>query len=91
MKRHSDKAFYNAVVKELQQEKFTDKNGNILSFSHWYYEKGKINLFFKYEQIKDKLSGIQLYYQHLNDYKNSLSLIYHCFDKVEKLETLRNL
>ena len=84
MKRHSDKA--------LQKTGLLEKD-KIYVFSYWNYEKGKLLFAFceeadngknaLYDNVKYK--GLILYYQHLDDYKNTYNLICKEFDKIEKV------
>ena len=84
MKRHSDKKFIDSgVVQQLLTKKFIS-NDKTYIFDYWNYERNVLQFCFKEENTdNNQVLAIQLYYQHTNDYKNTLDLLYKCFDKVE--------
>lgn len=93
MKNHNHNKFLKCgVLQELKTKVFYNKNKKYL-FYMWDYNKNI--LFFNFREEKDinkslyeqvKSLSIQLYYQHIDDYKNTLNLIYNSFEKVETKE-----
>lgn len=97
MKRHSDKALQKTgLLEKLLGHKFIKKDKTFV-FSYWNYEKGKLLFAFceeadnsknaLYDNVKYK--GLILYYQHLDDYKNTYNLICKGFDKIEKYNEIK--
>lgn len=90
MKNFNEKAFLKTgIIDELKTKKFYKKGKEYL-FYLWDYQRGVYLFNFRetkdidkslYEQIKSL--SLQLYYQHTNNWINTLKLIYDFFDKVE--------
>lgn len=89
MKRHSTAALIKSgVIEELKKRVFIDKGVKYI-FNCWYYDKGRLLFLFCREEDKNafnpKCRGLSLYYQHFDNYKNTLSMILKCFDEVQEI------
>lgn len=89
MKRHSDKKLISTgIFEELKKRVFITNNKRHI-FSGWYYDKGRLIFMFAREEEKDAYNptccGVSLYYQHLNDYKDTFTRILNTFEKVEQI------
>ena len=84
MKRHSDKYFIHKtpVLQTLNNNIFIYNNTNYL-FDCWYYQQNTLVFMFKNPQLttNERLT-IRLYYQHINNYTNTLQYIFENFDKI---------
>lgn len=84
MKRHSDNYFIHKtpVLQALNNNIFTYNNTNYL-FDCWYYQQNTLVFMFRNTQLttNERLT-IQLYSQHINNYANTLQLIFENFDKI---------
>lgn len=85
MKRFSEKTFLKTGILEQLQKMKLVKDNKEFTFDYWYYEKGIYVFAFATEQEKQKHNHkaltIQLYWQHYNDYKNTMNLIKETFIK----------
>lgn len=87
MKKHNHNKFINSgVLENLKNRTFSHNNKKYL-FYMWDYSKN--TLFFNFREEKDinkslyedvKSVTVQLYYQHLDDYKNTFNLICEVFN-----------
>lgn len=80
MKRHSDKYLINKtpVLQTLKTHIFY-KDSTPYKFDYWYYQQNILVFAFTND---NKTTLVQLYYQHINNYKNTLQLIFELFDKI---------
>ena len=93
MKRYNEKFFIKTgILDELKKHTFY-KGKQAYLFYCWNYEKGIYTFIFrKIEDIDKSLYEnceslcIRLYYQHYNNYENTLELLYQFFDKIESLK-----
>lgn len=92
MKRYSAKKLYETVNKRLLATRFY-KGETPYIFAYYTYEKGIYNFYFVPEKDKDKepyYIGVHMvvnhmYWQHLDDYKNTFSLNCQGFDRYEPM------
>lgn len=89
MKRYNEKSFLKTGILDELKNKIFEKNGQKYLFYFWNYEKGLYTFVFrKFEDINKSLYEnckclyTQLYYQHYNNYENTLELLYSSFDNV---------
>ena len=87
MKRHSDKKFINSGILEKLKNTIFYHNNKKYCFYMWDYSKNR--LYFNFREEKDakksiyenaKSLTVQLFYQHIDNYKNTFSLICETFN-----------
>ena len=81
MKKFSEKAFYRSGVLDALKDKVFYKNGAAYIFACWYYEKGRYTFIFKKHNGGGVLL-VGLFWQHLDDFKDTAKRIFAAFDVV---------
>ena len=82
MKKFSEKAFCRSGVLDALKDKVFYKNGAAYIFACWYYATGRYTFIFKKHNGGGEACAVRLFWQHLDEFKDTATRIFAAFDVV---------